>query len=142
MDVSAPNPAPGFAKHPGYRLTIEPHPKRMRVVFNGQVIAESVRVLVMGESKHPPVHYFPLADVRREFLAPSEHHSYCPFKGEASYYTVTAGARTAENAVWFYPEPYAEVAGIKDTVAFYFDRMDQWFEDGVELIAPPAAPTN
>ncbi|MGF1609657.1 MAG: DUF427 domain-containing protein [Kiloniellales bacterium] len=130
---AAPHPAPGFAKHPGYRIDFEPCAKRVRVVFGGETIADSTAVRLLRETAHTPVYYFPRQDVRFDLLQPTDHSTFCPFKGEASYWTVTAGGRSAENAVWGYPAPYAEVAEIADTVAFYWDRMDHWYEEDEEV---------
>jgi uncharacterized protein (DUF427 family) len=128
-----PKPAPGFAKHPGYRIDFEPCPKRVRVSFGGEIIADSTAVMLLRETAHIPVYYFPRRDVRFDLLEATAHSSFCPFKGEASYWTVTAGGRSAENAVWGYPAPYAEVAAIADTVAFYWGSMDAWYEEDEEV---------
>lgn len=127
------NKAPGFAKHPGYEIRFEPCAKRLRVVFGGETIADTTAVRLLHETRHLPVYYFPRSDVRMDLLTPTEHHSYCPFKGEASYWSVAAGGETAENAVWSYQAPYDEVAGIKDYLAFYWDRMDHWYEEDEEV---------
>lgn len=124
---------PGYAKHPGYRIDFEPCAKRVRVVFNGETVADSTAVRLLHETAHIPVYYFPREDVRLDLLTRTDHGSYCPFKGDASYWTLSVGDRQAENAVWSYEAPYVEVAGIKDTMAFYWNRMDQWFEEDEEV---------
>jgi len=96
----------------------------VKVVFNGVVVAESRRALVMHEGGHAPVHYFPGADVRMEYLNPTAHHSHCPHKGDASYWTLTVGGLSAENAVWSYQDPLEAVAAIKDHMAFYAEKVD------------------
>ena len=113
-----------------YRIGLEPGPRRVRVVFGDETIADSVRAIVMIEPRHRPVTYFPRADVRMDLMRRTDHGSHCPFKGDASYWTIEVGDRVAENAVWSYEEPFDAVSAIKDHVAFYRDRMDAWHEDG------------
>ena len=127
------NRAPGFAKHPGYEIRFEPCAKRLQVVFGGETLADTTAVRLLHETRHLPVYYFPHADVRMDLLTPSDHRSHCPFKGEASYWTVAAGGKTAENAVWGYAAPYDEVAGIEDYLSFYWNKMDHWYEEDEEV---------
>ena len=126
-------PAPGFQSNPDYRIAFEPSPRRVRVSLAGETIADSTQMRLLFETRHLPVYYFPRGDVRQDLLRPSEHHTYCPYKGTASYWSIAAGGRVSENAVWGYPEPFAEVAEIKDYVAFYWDRVDHWFEEDDEI---------
>lgn len=130
---SARKPAPGFAKHPGYRIDFLPCSKRVRALFNGTAVVDSTQVRLMRETGQQPVYYFPRGDVRMDLLEPSPHRSFCPFKGEAAYWTLGAGGRRAENAVWGYPDPFAESAELADYLAFYWDRMDQWVEEDEEV---------
>jgi uncharacterized protein (DUF427 family) len=122
------NPAPGFRSHPHHRVLVVPESRRVRVVFAGTVIAESEETVRVEETGYQPVHYFPEKDVRRDLLRPAAHKTRCPFKGEASYWSVevpAAGAVTrSENAVWAYPTPYDEVAGLAGRYAFYPNRVD------------------
>ena len=133
LHSTALQPAPGFASHPGYRVDIEPCPKRVRVAFKGETIADSTGVLLIRETAHTPVYYFPPEDVRLDLMARSDHGSHCPFKGDASYRTVEVGGRRAENAVWSYEAPFAECAEIKGYLGFYWDRMDHWYEEDDEV---------
>jgi uncharacterized protein (DUF427 family) len=126
-------PAPGFTTNPEYKITFERSPRRVRVQFNGETIADSSAAHLLFETRHLPIYYFPRADVRMDLLSASEHHTYCPYKGTASYWSIAVGGRSCENAVWGYPEPFAEVAAIKDYVAFYWDRVDHWFEEDDEI---------
>lgn len=126
-------PAPGFQTNPDYRITFEPSPRRVRVRFGGDTIADSDASHLLFETRHLPVYYFPRADVRFDLLRATDHNSYCPYKGTASYWSIAAGGRVSENAVWGYPEPFAEVAAINDYVAFYWDRVDHWFEEDDEI---------
>ncbi len=118
------NSGPGYAKHPDYRIEFEAEPRRVRVIYNGVVVADSAHAMVMREADYPPVYYLPRDGVRLEHLRRTDHHSFCPFKGEASYWTIQVGEREAENAVWSYEDPFDEMAAMKDTMAFYPDRVD------------------
>ena len=105
-------------------MDIAPVGGAVKVVFDGVVVADSRRALVLHEAGHPPVHYIPRADVRMEHLSHTAHHSHCPHKGDASYWTLAVGGRSAENAVWSYEDPLEAVAAIKGHMAFYADRVD------------------
>lgn len=121
--TSTGNKAPGFAKRPDYALAIAAAEGRMQALFDGEVVADSSAVLTMTEQGHEPVRYFPRADVRMDRLTRTAHDTFCPFKGHASYWTVTAGGAQAENAAWSYETPYDEVLGIKEYIAFYADKV-------------------
>lgn len=109
---------------PDHQITIAPSNDRVLVRSGETTIADSQSTLVLRESNHAPVRYIPLADVDRSQLAPSELTSYCPYKGDASYYSIVAGQERGTDAVWFYDQPYPAVAQIKDHVAFYSDRVE------------------
>ena len=109
---------------PDHQITIAPSTDRVLVRSGEITIADSQSTLVLRETNHPPVHYIPLADVDRSLLAPSELTTYCPYKGDASYYSIVAGQERGTDAVWFYDQPYPAVAQIKDHVAFYSDRVE------------------
>ncbi len=128
------------APPPGMALYLEPAPKRIRVQVGGETIADSRRAMILHESGLQPCYYFPPEDVRRELLEPSERHTRCPKKGEASYYTIRAGGKLVEAGAWTYPDPIAEAPPIKDLIAFYWDRMDHWFEEGEEVFVHPRDP--
>ncbi|WP_329084703.1 DUF427 domain-containing protein [Streptosporangium sp. NBC_01469] len=113
---------------PSHPITITPNPARVVVSVGGQVIADSQRALTLREAAYPPVQYVPIADVDRSLLERTDTATYCPFKGDASYYTVTVDGKPAVDAVWFYESPYPAVAEIKDHVAFYPDRVDSIVE--------------
>jgi uncharacterized protein (DUF427 family) len=118
---------------PGSELYLEPTPKRIRAAVDGEVIADSRRAMLLQESGLMPIYYFPPEDVRLDLLEPSSKNTHCPKKGDASYYTVRVGDRVVEDAAWYYPEPLADAPPIKDLIAFYWDRMDQWFEEDEEV---------
>jgi uncharacterized protein (DUF427 family) len=125
---------------PGQALYLEPTPKRIRVVVGGEVIADSRRAMLLHESGHQPIYYFPPDDVRSEFLEPSERHTRCPKKGEASYYTIRVGDQVLEAGAWYYPEPLRGAPPIKRLVAFYWNRIDHWFEEDEEVHVHPRDP--
>lgn len=113
--------------HP-HSMTIKQNPNRVRVTFNGMVIADTKRALVLREGSLPPVNYIPREDVNMSYLQRADHFTHCPFKGDASYFTVKVNDRTAEQAVWTYEKPLASVAEIKGHLAFYRERMDAFEE--------------
>ncbi len=104
---------------------VEPVAERLRVVFNGETIAETTRGLRVLETSHPPAYYIPPDDVRMDLLAPVlGYHTYCEYKGAASYWTLRVGERTSNNAAWSYPDPRRGYEAIKDHLAFYASRVD------------------
>lgn len=109
---------------PDHQITIAPSTDRVVVRSGETTIADSQSTLVLSEANHRPVHYIPLADVDRSLLVPSELTTYCPYKGDASYYSIVAGEEPGTDAVWFYDQPYPAVAQIKDHIAFYADRVE------------------
>ncbi len=130
----------GFKTNPDYKVTLERSPRRVRVKFNGETIADSSAAHLLFETRHLPVYYFPRGDVRMDKLTPTDHHSFCPYKGTASYWTIRVGDKVSENAVWGYPDPYDEVPALKDFVAFYWDRVDGWYEEDEEIFVHPRDP--
>jgi uncharacterized protein (DUF427 family) len=125
---------------PGRVLYLEPTPKRIRVVVGGETIADSRGAMMLHESGHQPIYYFPPDDVRSELLEPSDRHTRCPKKGDASYYTIRAGSGVVEAGAWYYPDPLPDAPPIKDLIAFYFTRMDRWFEEDEEIFVHPRDP--
>ncbi len=109
---------------PDHQITIDPSTDRVVVRRGETTIAASTSTLVLRESNYPPVRYIPLADVDRSLLTPSDLTTYCPYKGDASYYSISAGEERGTDAVWFYDQPYPAVAEIKGHVAFYPDRVE------------------
>ena len=134
------NAARPSAKSLDHRITVEQSPKRVRVIFNGKTIADTLRAGLLLETGHMPVYYFPREDVLMDLLERTNHRTHCPYKGDASYWTLQAGGRRSENAVWSYEEPFPEVAGIKDWLAFYWDRVHHWFEEDEEIFGHPRDP--
>lgn len=131
-------PPSSWAANPGYEMLFQPLATRVRVEYAGRVIAESSDPRVMHELGHAPVYYLPGRDVFLAFLIPTDHHSHCPYKGDASYWSVNIDGSVLENAVWAYEEPYEEMSELKDWMGFYWDRFE-WFEDGEAVDAPREA---
>lgn len=109
---------------------LEDSSKHVRIVFHGQVIAESRRAKRVLETSHPPVYYIPPEDVRFGFLLRSNRSSFCEWKGRAGYYTIRVGDREAADAAWYYPSPTPAFAALCDHIAFYPSRMDECTLDG------------
>ena len=118
------NSGPGYKKHPEHRVAANRTGEHVRVTFNGEVIADTRNAIRLEESDYPAVYYVPRKDANMERLIPTAHRTYCPFKGNASYFTLSSGGRTADNAVWSYETPYDEVGVIKECLAFYPDKVD------------------
>jgi uncharacterized protein (DUF427 family) len=128
-ETEMPNPAPGFVKNPHHRVDLLPETRRIKVVFGGTTIADTGAALRVEETDHGPVYYVPEKDVRLDLMHPTEHHTHCPYKGQASYWTIELPAgsgpnQRSENAVWAYPAPYDEVSGLAGYYAFYPNRVD------------------
>jgi uncharacterized protein (DUF427 family) len=110
---------------PDHPISIEPNPSRVVVKVGGKIIADTHDSLTLREASYPPVQYIPRRDVDMAALMRSEQTTYCPYKGDASYYSVPAGGERSRNAVWTYETPFEAMAQIKDCVAFYPDRVDE-----------------
>ena len=109
---------------PNHPITVEANPARVVVSVAGLVVADTRRALTLREADYPPVQYVPIADVDRSLLERTGTTSYCPFKGDAGYYSIPAGGERSVDAIWTYEAPHPAVAEIKDHVAFYPDRVD------------------
>jgi uncharacterized protein (DUF427 family) len=107
------------ADHP---ITLSRPSKRVVVRLDGAIIADSKNTVALAEAGYPPVHYFPIDDVAAGALRKSDRVTYCPYKGEASYYHLAGQGR--EDSVWSYEAPYDAVEAIAGHVAFYPDRVD------------------
>jgi uncharacterized protein (DUF427 family) len=109
---------------PDHPITVEPTKARVVVKAGGRVVADSRNAFTLQEASYPAVQYIPRADVDFGVLERTDHETYCPYKGESSYYSLNAGDVKGENAVWTYEKPYDAVAAIKDHVAFYPNVVD------------------
>lgn len=116
---------------------VEAVPERIRVEFNGVTIAESDRAYRVLETSHPPVYYIPQEDIRMELLTQTARHTFCEFKGAASYWTIKVDGRTSTEAGWSYPKPSPGFEAIKDHIAFYASRVDASYV-GDERVTPQA----
>lgn len=112
---------------PAHTITLNAHRGTTRVVWNGLVIAESDKAVELHERKHDPVFYFPQDDVRLDLLERTDHATHCPYKGDASYWSLNSNETSAENAVWAYESPVSAMAGITGFMAFYLDIMGKDF---------------
>jgi uncharacterized protein (DUF427 family) len=117
---------------PDHPITIEQAGVRVLARVGTHVLADTTRALTLREASYPAVQYIPLDDVDQTLLAPSETQTYCPYKGDASYYSITLPEGPLTDAVWSYRDPYDSVAPIANHVAFYPDR--------VEVVAEPGPP--
>lgn len=108
---------------------VEPTSKRIRVYFNGTLIADTTNAKRVLETSHPPVYYIPAEDIASGILEPTPRHTFCEFKGEASYYTIKVGDQTADNAAWYYPRPSHGYESIAHHLAFYPSKMEACYVD-------------
>ncbi|UED30210.1 DUF427 domain-containing protein [Rhizobium ruizarguesonis] len=119
---------------PDHPITVEHNPSRVVVMLGGKTIADTRDALTLCEASYPPVQYIPRRDVDMSLLQRTDHSSHCPYKGDASYYSIIPGGERSKNAVWTYEAPNAAVSSIKDHLAFYPDRVD-----AIEEMASPEA---
>jgi uncharacterized protein (DUF427 family) len=108
---------------PDHPITIEPSSEHIVVKAGDTVIADTSSALMLHEANYPPIAYLPLSDIDPELLQSSDTHTYCPYKGEASYYSLRTGDGVIEDALWFYDEPYDAVSEIAGHAAFYADKV-------------------
>ena len=123
-----------------HALYLEDSPRRVRAKFNGETVADSRRVKLLHEAEHLPVYYFTEEDVRMDLLEESDHTTHCPFKGDASYWSVRIGDKVSENAAWSYPEPIDSARPLAGLIAFYWRKMDHWYEEDEEVFVHPRDP--
>jgi uncharacterized protein (DUF427 family) len=109
----------------GHTITTEPTTDRVRVVHAGETLADSTRALVLHETGLPPRYYLPPEDVRMDLLEPTDFSTTCPFKGDASYWTLRIGDQTLTGVAWSYLDPLDERTDIAGRISFYADRVDE-----------------
>ena len=114
---------------PPQKLLFSPFPRRIRGVLAGRTVVDSERAMLLHESNIFPVLYFPTDDVTTTLLTKTDHSTHCPFKGDASYWTITAADSVAENAVWGYENPIEAAAWLQGYLAIEWSRLDQWFDE-------------
>jgi uncharacterized protein (DUF427 family) len=120
MNIAQKNPAPGFESHPEHTITIEPFGKHVTVKSGDTVVASSDNALLLKEHTYPGVIYVPFANIDFGKLAATDTSTHCPFKGDASYWSVKDGAK---DAMWAYQHPFDEMTEIRDHGAFYPNRV-------------------
>ena len=118
-------PKPKAVKIPGpdHPITIEPNPARVTVTLAGRVIADTTEALILREAAYPAVQYIPRADAKMDVLKRTERVTHCPYKGDASYYSILANGKTLDNAIWTYETPYPAMTEISGHLAFYPDKV-------------------
>jgi len=119
---------------PDHPISVERNLARVLVKLGGKVIADTHDALTLREASYPPVQYIPRKDVDMSLLSRTDHSTHCPYKGDASYYSIVPGGERSKNAIWTYETPNPAVSEIKDHMAFYPDRVDSI----EELQAPEA----
>jgi len=117
-------PFEGKVPGPDHPITIARDANRVVVKVAGRIVADTRDALILREASYAPVQYIPRKDVDMTLLAPTDHTTYCPYKGDCAYFSIPLGGERATNAVWTYEAPYPAVAVIKDHLAFYPDRVD------------------
>lgn len=127
---------------PPHSLYFEDSPRRVRVEFNGETIAQSDRMKLLHETGITPVYYFPLEDVAAQFIQPTDHTTHCPFKGDASYWNVVVNGRRVDNVMWSYPEPLEGAPPLSGYASFYFNKMDAWYEEDEQIFVHARDPYN
>jgi uncharacterized protein (DUF427 family) len=108
---------------PDHPITITQNPRRVRVTVGHVVIAESAKALTLKEARYPAVQYLPREDANMALLERTERTTHCPYKGDASYYSIKAGDKTLDNAIWTYETPFPAMAEISGHLAFYPDKV-------------------
>lgn len=108
---------------PDHPIAIAPNPKKIRITANGVVIAETTRALSLKEANYPVVQYIPRADANMALLSKTERSTHCPYKGDASYFSINAGGKTLDNSIWTYETPFPAMAEITGHLAFYPNKV-------------------
>ena len=133
LSTSSPVEANYTIDGPPHRLLMTPFPRRVRALFGDAEVFDSSDGRFLHESNLLPVLYVPIDDVATDLLVRSDTTTHCPFKGDASYWSVTVGDRTAEDAVWGYEDPIESAAWLAGRVAFFWERLDRWFDEDEEV---------
>lgn len=131
-----------FAVEPatGSALLWWPVPQRIRAVVGGETLVDSRDAKLLHETGHLPVYYFPRGDVEHDLLESSEHRTFCPHKGDASYWTIAVGERRVPDAVWAYLEPLEPASFLDGHLALYWDTVDEWLAEDDRLLGHPRDP--
>lgn len=118
---------------PRHKLLLSPFPRRVRAVFAGKTLLDTQRATLLHESNIAPALYVPIEDIDSDLLQRTELSTHCPFKGDASYWSIVVDGRTSENSVWGYESPIEGAAWLEGYVAMYWDHLDQWFDEDEEV---------
>ncbi|HZE40245.1 MAG TPA: DUF427 domain-containing protein [Stackebrandtia sp.] len=118
---------------PAHKLMMTPFPRRVRAILGGETVLDTRDGQLLYESALLPQLYVPEVDIRLDLMHPTDHTTHCPFKGDASYWTIRVGDRAADNAVWGYPQPNPAATWLAGYRAFYWDRLDAWFDEDEEV---------
>ncbi|MEQ9112343.1 MAG: DUF427 domain-containing protein [Rhodospirillaceae bacterium] len=122
-----------YKLNPEHTISLHPHDGVIRILWNGDVIAESDHAIALHERKHDPVYYIPKEDVRTNLLVRTDHATHCPYKGDACYWSLVSEDKVAENAVWAYESPIVAMDEIAGLMAFYLDAMGKDFGLTIEI---------
>ena len=121
-------------RNPDHHVWVEPSPKWVRVLAGGETVVDTKHALLLRETGHTPVYYFPMDDVRMELFERTDRSTHCPYKGDAIYWTLRVGDRVEENAVWSYPVPLDDEApDLSGYAAFYWNKFDAWYEENEQV---------
>jgi len=115
------------------RVRIEPNHRRLRVLVDGVVIADTIESIYLFETGHLPVYYLPKNDIRFDLLEHTDRSTHCPYKGDAEYWSIVVGDRRIDDAVWSYPSPLPDAPDLSAYAAFYWNKVDNWFEEDEEV---------
>ena len=118
---------------PQHKILFSPFPRRVRAVYAGETFVDTDAAMLLHESNILPVLYVPIGDVRFDLLIKTDLSTHCPFKGDASYWTIEAGDRSSVNAVWGYESPVDSAPWLEGYLAMYWDQIDQWFDEDEEV---------
>ncbi|VAW02730.1 hypothetical protein MNBD_ALPHA04-2189 [hydrothermal vent metagenome] len=127
---------PDFCQCPKYDLKIRPSSSLHQIMFNETMVAASDRTMIVHEQELRPVVYFPRMDVETDLFSMEEKQTYCPFKGTASYWTIRTNGYTARHAAWSYEAPFEEFQDLGGYFAFYLDKVDCYWRNGMEQPLP------
>ena len=133
LAAGAPNTTNYVLDGPRHKLLFSSFPRRIRAVLAGHTIVDSERAMLLHESNIFPVLYFPKDEISMELLAETEHSTHCPFKGDASYWTISAGVQVAKNAAWGYETPIDSVPWLQGYISIEWSQVDQWFDEDDEI---------
>ncbi len=120
---------------PKHRILFEPYPRRLRAVVGDRVVLDTTRAKLLHETGMLAVPYVPLEDVDPDVLVRTDRSSHCPFKGDASYWSIRVGERELESVVWGYEDPMEGAGWLRGHVALYWDRIDAWYVEDERVFA-------